>query len=383
MADDPKPTRFNQQGTEQEQMTAYQKKMAAIKGRGKPVGGAPPVKIPPLNADPITGPNGEPLTMEQQAEVLRDPRSPLSPHYNPALAEADAAVQKEQAAAQAQSMDPYALRTARQEGEEMPKQGDGPFGGTLPPEAAQDPRFRPGVGSMYAQNQPGLKDGPRPAGAPAPGGKPQLSNETVEGLEALQKFNADAQAAQEDSVKEGAQGEVDKDVDDRIADDLGLDDDFMREMRERRQDLDTEELKDAIEARCTTMTIDQLIEEGELRQAVPIVREKFVVVFRTISGEEDLALKRELYIERNAPDIYLFDKLNMMQLAAGVYSINDRPLPDHLNDKRRFDKELFLLKFRKVNAMPLPMLASLSINYTWFDRRARKLFIDLDELKNG
>jgi hypothetical protein len=373
MADDPKPTEFNTEGTEEEQMTAYQKRMAAIKSRGQPVGGAPPVKIPPLNADPISGPDGEPLTMEQQAEILRDPRSPLSPHYDPTLAEVDAAVTKEQS----EAMDPYALRRSRQ-GDQMPKKG-GPFGGTLPPEAAQDPRFRPGVGSMYADNQPGMQEG-RP---PARPGQPLLREETVEGIEALQKFNAEAQATQEKQTEEGGKEHVEKDADDRLADDLGLDDDFMREMRERRQDLDTKELREAIEARCEPMTIEQLIEEGELRQLVPIVRGKFNIVFRTISGEEDLAIKRELYKERNAPDIYLFDKLNMMQLAAGLYEINGRPLPDHLNDKRRFDKDLFLLKFRKVNAMPLPMLASLSINYTWFDRRARKLFVDLDELKNG
>lgn len=375
MADGPKPTQFNKQGTEEEQVTAYQKKMAAIKGRGKPLGGAPPVKIPPLNADPISGPNGEPLTMEQQAEVLRDPRSPLSPHYDPTLAATAAKVEQEQETA----MDPHVLRAARQGGKQMAKQPGGPFGGTLPPEAAQDPNFRPGVGSMYAQNQPGLKPG-QPQGKP---GAPHLSQDTVEGLEALKKFNAEAQAAQEQQSEEAAKEHVEKDQADRLADDLGLDDDFMREMRERRQDLDTQELRDTIEARCAEMTIDQLIEEGELRQTVPIVREKFIVVFRTISGEEDLAIKRELYVERNAPDIYLFDKLNMMQLCAGIFSINGKPLTDHLNDKRRFSKEQFLLKFNQVNAMPLPMLASLSINYTWFDRRSRKLFVDLDELKNG
>lgn len=373
MADEIKPTSFNKNGTEQEQVSAYQQKMAAIKNRGKPVGGAPPVKIPPLNADPISGPNGEPLTMAEQAEVLRDPRSPLSPHYNPALADIDAAVRKEQVVA----MDPNALRAHRQEGEQMPNQGKGPFGGTLPPEAAQDPGFRPGVGAMYAGNQPGLKG---PAQQP---GKPQLSNETVEGLDALHKFNADAQKAQEEQADESIKQHVDRPDTERLASELGLDDEFMQEMRDRRQDLDTKELQHAIEDRCQDMTIEQLIEEGELRQTVPIVRDKFMVTFRTLSGEEDLAIKRELYVERNAPDVYLFDKLNMMQLAAGVYGINGRPLPDHLNEKRRFDKELFLLKFRKVNAMPLPMLASLSINFTWFDRRARKLFVDLDELKNG
>lgn len=375
MSDKPKPTRFNKQGTEDAQASAYQERMAAIKSRGKPVGGAPPVKIPPLNADPIMGPDGEALTMAQQAEILRDPRSPLSPHYDPTLAEAAAAADREQAA----SMDPYALRTARQGGE-MPKKQGGPFGGTLPPEAAQDPRFRPGVGSMYAQNQPGLQH-PRPGqGQP---GKPSLSEETVEGLEALKKFNQEAQETQEKEAATATKDHVEKGLEDRIADDLGLDDDFMKEIRARRGELDTPELQKAIEERCKPMSIDQLIEEGELRQLVPIVRDKFMVEFRTISGEEDLAIKRELYVERNAPDIYLFDKLQMMQLCAGVYAINGRPLTDHLNDKRRFDKDQFLLKFKQVNAMPLPMLASLSINFAWFDGRARKLFVDLDELKNG
>ena len=374
MTDKPKPASFNKEGTEEQQLTAYQRRMSAIKSRGKPLGGAPPVKIPPLNADPIFGPDGEPLTMQEQAEILRDPRSPLSPNYDPTLAETAAAVQREQAA----SMDPYALRTARQGGEMSKKQG-GPFGGVLPPEAAQDPRFRPGVGSMYAANQPGLQP-PRPGQKP---GKPSLSEETVEGLEALKKFNEEAQAAQEKQVDEATKEHVEKGMEERIADDLGLDDDFMKEIRARRSELDTEELQQAIEGRCKTMSIDQLIEEGELRQLIPIVRDKFIVEFRTISGEEDLAIKRELYVERNAPDIYLFDKLQMMQLCAGIYSINGKPLVDHLDDKRRFSKEQFLLKFKQVNAMPLPMLASLSINYAWFDRRARKLFVDLDELKNG
>jgi len=368
----PKPTTFNKQGTEAEQVAAYQRKMDSIKGRGKPLGGANPVRIPPLNADPITGPHGEPMTMEEQAEVLRDPRSPLSPHYNPALADADAAVQKEQS----ELMDPNALRTARQGGEKMPKEKAGPFGGVLPPEAAQDPSFRPGVGSMYKANQPGLRNQPNP-------GKPQLSEDTIEGLEALKQFNATVQAEQEKQSVDAVKDHVEKSIDDRFADDLGLDADFMKEMQERRQELDTRELRDAIESRCKPMTIDQMIEEGELRQLVHIVRDKFIVEFRTLSGEEDLSIKRELYTERNVPDIYMFDKLSMMMLTASLFSINGMPLPDHLNDKRRFDKELFKNKFRKVGAMPIPQLASLSINFTWFDRRARKLFVDLDELKNG
>ena len=252
-----KPTQFNKQGTEKEQMASYKKKMADIKSRGKPLGGAPPVQIPPLNADPVEGPDGRPLTMEQQAGVLRDPRSPLSPHYNPSLADVDAAVKHEQS----ELMDPHKLRTARQ-GETMSKQ-PGPFGGTLPPEAQQDPNFRPGVGSMYASNQPGLRNSPR-----AKPGAPQLSQETVEGLEALKRFNEDAQQSQEKQAEDAVKEHIEKDPNDSFIEELGLDTSFIDAIKEERGKLDRQDIREAVEARCKPLSIAQMIEEGELRQFV-------------------------------------------------------------------------------------------------------------------
>ena len=82
-------------------------------------------------------------------------------------------------------------------------------------------------------------------------------------------------------------------------------------------------------------------------------------------------------------DQYVYDMLSMSQLAAGLYAINNRPLPDHLDDKRNFNRELFDKKFKIVKSYPLAMLASLSINFTWFDQRTRKLFVDIEPLKNG
>jgi hypothetical protein len=359
MADDKiKPAQLTKQAPLTDKQKAEQARLAGIKGRGKPLGGAPEVKIPPLDAEPITGPDGEPLTMEQQAEILRDPRSPLSPHYDPTLASVAGMVEQEQ------MMDPHQRRGK-----------GGPFGGTLPPDAQQDPAFRPGVGSMYAANQPDL-------GKP-PGGKKPLSQETVEGLEALHKFNEQAERAVTEEIEKADEERVGEDPMQTMADELGLDNQFLDEMRAARNELDTPELKKAIEERCKPMSVEQLIEEGEIRQDVPVVRGKFVPTFRTISGEEDLAVKRAVYADRNAPDIYLFDRLNMMQLTCGLYAINGRVLPTHLNDRRRFDEKLFKAKFKQVVALATPMLASLSINFTWFDQRSRRLFIDLEELKNG
>jgi hypothetical protein len=351
--------------------------LAAVKGRGRPLGGAPPVEIPPLDAEPIQSRDGRPLTMQEQAQVLRDPTNPLSPYYDPSLA----AQQQQAGKAQMANMDPHAVRAAR-EGIAPARPGvrvnQGPFGGTLPPEARQNPNFRPGIGSMYAANQPGLAQ-------QNPGERRRtLSEETIEGLEALEKFNRDAAAEQKKAAEEADKKKVEVDPVKKMAEDLGIEnpDAFFRELNDRRDELDTPELRKAIESRCTELDIGQLIEEGELRQEVPIVRQKFVPTYRTVTGEEDLAIKRRMFGIQGGEQ-YIYDMLGMSQLTAGLYSINNRPLPSHLNDKKAFDEDLFAAKFRIVRSYPLAMLASLSLNFTWFDQRTRKLFVDLEPLKNG
>jgi len=130
------------------------------------------------------------------------------------------------------------------------------------------------------------------------------------------------------------------------------------------------------------MSIEQMLEEGETRQEVPIVRDKFRPTYRTMSGEESLSIKREMFGLQGG-DVYINELLSLYQLTAGLFDVNGKPLPTHLDDKKRFNTEAFQLKFKKVVSFPMPMLASLSINFTWFDQRARKLFVDIDALKNG
>ncbi len=73
----------------------------------------------------------------------------------------------------------------------------------------------------------------------------------------------------------------------------------------------------------------------------------------------------------------------MMQMTAGLYAINERPLPTHLDEKRRFNKDLFYIKLDIVKSYAIQMLAMIGLNFTWFDQRTRELFFDLEPLKNG
>lgn len=342
-----------------------------IKSRSRPLGGAPEVSIPPLDAEPVVGPDGRSMSMSDQAELLKDETNPLSPYYDP-----DSALLNKTRAGASQ-MDPHVLRDSRRNpGRPVQARAtQGPFGGILPPEALKDPRALRGVGAAYAANQPAWR------GKGEKGGQGVLSEETIEGLQALNEFQREAHAEQQ-RQKEEADRQKEEAETKFFEDELSkFSPSFMNQYQREINELNTPELREATEKRCKPIDVEQLIVDGEARQDVPIISGKFVVTFRTITGEENLEVER-LVFGSDEPDIYVFDKLSMMQLCCGLYAINGQVLPNHLNG-RTFDLDLFKHKFRKVIVQPLVMLASMGINFTWFDQRTRKLFVDLEPLKNG
>lgn len=337
-------------------------RMERMKATRVPLGGAPPVRVPPLNADPIEGGG----SMSQQAEILQDARSPLSPNYNPDLA-----------AMAAQEKPLTADQMARLAGQPVLPTGVGPFA-PLPEEARKDPNFRPGIGSMYAGNQPGLK----PA-VDAGGYKPQLSDETKRSIEALAIFQAQAEGKQAAEVKK-----VEEEKTKSPVEPLGDETTMQQELRELLNNdyqwnlLNNPERKKIITSRLEPMDITDIILHGEIRQDVPIDPKKLVITYRSVTGEEDLAVKRMMFGEQGN-DRYLLDKFTLMQLSLAMVAINGQELPTHLKDGK-FDESKFLLKFEKVLKFPIQFLADLGIQYLWFDERVRDLFVGSTEaLKNG
>ncbi|CAB4131305.1 hypothetical protein UFOVP276_171 [uncultured Caudovirales phage] len=314
--------------------------MDQIKSGGRPVGGVPPVKIPPLDAEPLKGGG----TMTSQAAPLSDPRNPLSPAYSPELAAMAA------------------------------KQG-GPFS-TLPEEAKQDPRFRAGVGSMIAENQPHLASPPAPSGER----KPILREETQRDLEKLASFQQTAE-----NIQQKALDEQDKQVEEEIAKDSAT---YSAEINAILNDDDINLLNNPtrrkdVESRLSPLNIEDILVYGELRQEVPVVPGKTKYEFRSTTGEEDLAVKRMMFGETGG-DRYMIDKFGLMNLALGLVAINGMALPSHLNDKKRFDETLFIRKYETLMKFPVQLLADMSVQYMWFDQRVRRLFVKSAEaLKNS
>lgn len=364
MADDKKTVQFNTppEGLVGRQLTAQQletkRRMAARKQQRQPLGGAPEVSIPPLNAEPIDG--GGP--MSKQAEILRNPASPLSPAYNPQLAQ----------------------MMQQQEQPQAPRQG--PFT-PLPPEARQDPRFVHGMGSMIAANQPQLqRDGYRP----------HISEESKASMQALAEFHMAAQQRQNEermAAADPGKGERKKAVDQISA--AGLDkgalegEDLYKELQDMLDDprqwnlLNNPTRRKEIEGRLSAMDITDVIVYGEIRQTVPVVPDKLNITFRSVAAEEDLEVKRMMFGESGG-DRYLMDKYTLMQITLAIVSINGDELPSHLNDKKKFDEAKFLDKLDKVSKFPVQLVADIGIQYLWFDERVRKLFLGgTDDLKNS
>lgn len=348
-----------------EEQRINQERMAGLKAPRPPLGGAPPVSIPPLDAEPI---ENFPGSISDQAAALRDPTNPLSPLYEPQLAMMQAQRQIPQVKIQQHPLAP------------------------LPPEAAQQPGFIPGMGSMFAANQPHLATSPAHEPPPKPGDpyRPTLSKETRESLKALAEFQTKAQKVQEDDVDDTevkAKAEkLEKDVKEGAPEK-----DFMTELKDLLDSpkewnaLNNPARRKEIEGRCKEMDIADIILHGEVRQEVPIRtgKQPLLIVYRSVSAEEDLAVKRMMFGETGG-DRYLIDKFSIMQLTLGIVSINGEVLPSHLTEERKFDEKLFKNKYDKLLKFPIQFVADLGIQYQWFDERVRGLFVGSTEaVKNS
>jgi hypothetical protein len=237
------------------------------------------------------------------------------------------------------------------------------------------PRYDP---RMAAGQMP-----PQGPGSPPGARKPQpLSRETVEGLDALNQFNEAARKEVEEGSSAALKEQVDKGAPKEVGSEV---EDFLEELQKGmagKQDKELQELREAIEARCEPLSLEQLLEDGELRQDVPIVRNTLIATFRTYGAEEDLGIKRLLYGLKSS-DVHVDTLFGMYQLTLGLYALNNSPLPSHLDAGGDFSEDLFEAKFKKLRRYPMPLIASLGLNFKWFDERSRRLFIDVDPIKNG
>ena len=278
----------------------------------------------------------------------------------------------------------------------------------LPENAKSDPAFRDGMGSQMASSQPALayKYGVVRNGvfvSPTQlSGKSTLKEETLEGLRAVKEFSEQIKNVNEDvdtknATEAAAQGmggnaarmanamgnndvsPVDEKQRQVFTSSLQQMDEFdLNQLREMQMKdiLNNQEQRKEIEERLVPMDITDLIVHNEVRQVIPIQPGKYEITLRSLSGEEELALRRLLIAERKNLDVadqYLLDKMALMTLAASLVRINTVDFPSMHDKSMVFDDSMFWTKFNRVCKLPFAMLASMCVHYFWFETRVRKL----------
>lgn len=242
---------------------------------------------------------------------------------------------------------------------------------------AEQGRLRPGVGSGYAANQPGISELPTDEAGqpqeiderliPRPPGS-GLRPETVDGLNKL----AAAQPSDDDAELEKINKEIDEiDEDEYITDEFG---------NRVRSLLANKERKKAIEGRCMPMDFEDLLMKGSIEQKVPIIPGKFEPTFRSTHGHEDDFLNEKMSGFRGS-DRSIMDRFTLYRLTCGLTKINNRVLPSHIGANGRSDEKLFEAKYEFVANLATQVLADLSVNYSWFMRRVEKLLV-FDNIKD-
>jgi hypothetical protein len=154
--------------------------------------------------------------------------------------------------------------------------------------------------------------------------------------------------------------------------------------RMMRDILNNQEQKERIEKGLPELQIEDLILRNRIEQRVPIVS-GFEVTYQSMTGGEDLALKRLIMEEAKAVEVsdrYLLDKYSIMSMTVGAFAINGKPLGEHCDSKGDFDDDLFWKKFKRMLRLPTHMLASVGVNHFWFEQRVRKLFV-AEKVGNG
>jgi hypothetical protein len=256
----------------------------------------------------------------------------------------------------------------------------------LPPEAAADPRFINGVGSMIAANQPHLRTG-SPSAPPQDEGtyKPSLSDKSLASMKALEELQLRAQSAQDSAVPDSSSAEPPAPVvKDEIKESADLLDEFKSILGDDGEwdKLNNKERRSRIEKRLVSVNFTDILVHGEARQEIPI-RDGLVITLRTVSGSEDLAVKRLMFRE-DGTDRYMVDKYSIMQLVLSLVAINDQALPPHMSSDNKFDDDLFWKKYDRVVRYPIEFIADFGLQYYWFHERIRDLLRDdTEKLKNG
>lgn len=314
-----------------------------LKGRGQPLGGAPPLdpeKMSALAQSLLPKPNfGDPPPDEPAEETNEQPEMPMMGGVGSAYH-----INREMARGNVDR--PVSMKEARQMNEEAKKTAAQPARRSLSPESIQ------ALQMAKATEEPEVEENAA-----------EVSRSPLK----VDATEVDLEKATEKMVNPRPE------MFDYEA------------VANNQKSLISPERKKKIESGLEPLDIGDMVTHREIQQVVPIISNKLVYQFRTFNQHENLFCLRYVY-ESSGSVAYVEELLNTCKLVCSLVAINGSPLPDHRKavgtDKEEVDRELFVKKMFHVANLPVQLIADLSVNAIWFNERINKLF-SVENLKNG
>lgn len=211
-----------------------------------------------------------------------------------------------------------------------------------------------------------------------------LSPESVEALKMAEIEMAKAAEEKEEGIST-SEPETKKRLEDSEKD---LVDDVPFEfgaIHDARAKMLSESRRKAIEARLEPLQIEDMIVNREIVQTIQVVPDKLAVTLRTFNQREHLFCLRYVY-KVGGSQLFVEELLNTCKLVCALFAVNGAILPEHRTDvgerKEKIDEDKFEDKMYHLASFPVQLLADLSVQMIWFNDRVNKL-LSLDNLKNG
>jgi len=152
-----------------------------------------------------------------------------------------------------------------------------------------------------------------------------------------------------------------------------------------RNNLMSEERRKAVESRLKKLDISDMVMSREIQQEVTIIPGKLSLTYRTMNEREHLFCLRHVY-EHQGSAAYMEEMFNVAKLACSLLEVNGAPLPEHRKNvgkpNEEVDEENFKLKLFHLCSFPVQFLAEMSVQGMWFNDRINDLF-SVENLKNG
>lgn len=143
-----------------------------------------------------------------------------------------------------------------------------------------------------------------------------------------------------------------------------------------------EKIKLAVEARVSSLDIGQYIMSGVATQTVPVIPDKLVVVFRTITDAEEVYVDKVLSLEKDITSRQFIRRNNEYALATHIHSVNGHKWPQHIKGDEEVDLEVMEVRLRHVRKLSSPIFNLLTDNLNWFLQRVHKE-LTFEVLGNG